>query len=334
MNRIPLLLIFLFAINASYSQIIGGRENSESTPKVVEPTKLSGGGFVGDVNVMTGEFQASIPLGAVSTPAGLSYSLSLNHSSSFSFSQNQPMTAGIPYGDGWSLGVPTISIETDVFRKFSCGELQNDGGIDPSNSDLRFDSNTGEYSGTDEGDLYWFSPMVSIPGGPSGRAVFKYIDASDSKCLVFVLNKFESPVELRYYGDKWVVQLADGTKYEFRKHLANYRGPSNQRVLFYDQSNLNGPTAVTINADAAFNNDYSTHAPSVQNVIEPKQTYSVWYCELIVNQNTPLQGVRFEYVTFGKFNYFEEFNQIRYQSVRSSVFQTSANTDFSAYSDI
>lgn len=332
MNRISLLFVFLLGINLSFAQVVGGRENSEMIPQAAKATELSGGGFVGDVNIMTGEFQASVPLGSVSTPAGLGFSLSLNHSSSFAYSQNQPMTAGIPYGDGWSPNIPTVSIETDVFRKFNCNQLQQEGGIAPSVSDLRYDQ--GEHTGVDEGDLYWFSPMVNISGVVSGRAIFKYIDNDDDKCLVFVLNQFESPVELRYYGNKWTVQIADGTKYEFSTHLANYRAPSNQRILFYDQSSINTPTEVNINRDLALNDTYSTHAQAVQNVVEPKQTYSVWHCDLIYNQNTPLQGVRFTYEKFGKFNYFEEFNQQRYQGVRTDVFNTSTNTDFSAYSDI
>lgn len=75
MNRIKIFLIVLLISTSAYSQVIGGRENSESAPKVAEATQLSGGGFVGDVNVMTGEFQASIPLGSVSTTAGLGFSL-------------------------------------------------------------------------------------------------------------------------------------------------------------------------------------------------------------------------------------------------------------------
>ncbi len=331
MNRIIILLLAMTASIFSFSQVVGGRENSETTPQLSEPTKLSGGGFVGDVNVMTGEFQASVPLGTVTTPAGLGFSLTLNHSSSFSFSQNQPMTAGIPYGDGWSTNIPTISIETDVFRKFTCSEIQDEGGVLPAVSDLHYENASDGFSGVDEGDLYWFSPMVNISGLAYGRAIFKYVDDDDNKCLVFVLNKFESSLELRYYGNKWVVQIADGTKYEFSTHLANYRAPSNQRVLFYNQSNVSGPN---INKDIALNDTYSTYAETVQNVVEPKQTFSVWHCDLIYNQNTPLQGVRFVYEKFGEFNYFEEFNQQRYQQVRTSVFNASTNTDYSAYTDV
>ena len=81
---------------AAFSQVVGGRDNSEMTPKVAEATELTGGTFTGDVNTMTGEFSASIPLGTVTTPAGLGFTLTLNNSSSFAFSQTQPMTAGIP----------------------------------------------------------------------------------------------------------------------------------------------------------------------------------------------------------------------------------------------
>ncbi|MCJ8291346.1 MAG: RHS repeat-associated core domain-containing protein [Flavobacteriales bacterium] len=343
MNRIQLFLILLLASTSTYSQVIGGRENSESTPKVAEATQLSGGGFVGDVNAMTGEFQASIPLGSVSTPAGLGFSLSLNHSSSFAFSNNQPMTAGIPYGDGWSPNIPTISIETDVFRKYSCSELKGDGGVTPTNSDLNFNKSGDEFTGTDEGDLYWFSPIISIPGVISGRAVFKYVDVDDNRCLVFVLNKFETPVEIRYYGNSWTVKLADGTKYNFTTHLANYRAPSNQRAIMYDQLSDNSsdpdgyglaPGDANPMRDVVIADNYLGLEPVVQNVIEPKQSYSVWHCDLIYNQNTPLQGVRFVYEKFGKFNYFEEFNQTAYQGVRTEVFNAPTNTDFSAYSDV
>ena len=310
----------------AFYQVDGGRDNSEMTPKVAEATELTGGTFTGDVNTMTGEFSASIPLGTVTTPAGLGFTLTLNNSSSFAFSQTQPMTAGIPYGEGWSPNIPTISVQTDVLHKFSCNELSTDG---VGAIDLSF--NDGDpLNGEDEGDLYWFAPTISIPGVVSGRAVFKYIDEADDKALVFVLNTFESPVEIRFYGNNWTVKLADGTRYEFRTHLANYRSPSNQRVLHYDQGNLLNANANSVVETGG----YSTHAASVQNGVEPKQSYSVWHCDLISNQNTPLQGVRFKYEKFGEFNYYKEFMQSRYVDVRSNVFNSSTNTDFSAYTDI
>ena len=211
-SKVLTLAFILLLSTCGLSQIIGGSSNGEMTPEIAEPTKLSGGGYVGDVNIMTGEYGASIPLGSVNTPSGIGYSLSLNNSSSFSFSTTQPMTEGIPYGEGWSPSIPTISVETDVFHKFKCGELENDGGIYPSVSSLKFnDAANPTYAARDESDLYWFAPTVNIPGVGSGRAVFKYVDVADEKCLVFVLNKFESPIELRFYGNAWVVKIADGT---------------------------------------------------------------------------------------------------------------------------
>ena len=56
-----------------HAQVVGGRDNSEMTPKVAEAANLSGGGFVGDVNIMTGEYAASIPFGRVFTPRRLSF---------------------------------------------------------------------------------------------------------------------------------------------------------------------------------------------------------------------------------------------------------------------
>ena len=251
-----LFLLSIFLSNYSTSQILGGRDNSEMMPKMAEPTELSGGTFSGDVNNMTGGFSATIPLGSVGTPSGLGFSLSLDHSSSFSFSYNRPMTAGIPYGDGWSPNLPTISVQTDVLRKFSCTQMGKEGQIGPNGIILNDFNDTqsegsNEFTAEDEGDLYWFAPEVNIPGVASGRAVFKYIDASDDNCLVFVLNKFETPVELRYYGNKWVVIIADGTRYTFGTHLRNYRAPSNQRVLYYDQGagNINSPSNVQKNCN-------------------------------------------------------------------------------------
>jgi RHS repeat-associated protein len=328
------LIVSLITCQISFSQTIGGRDNSEQTPKAAEATKLSGGTFTGDVNTMTGEFASSIQLGSVSTPSGLGYSLSLDYNSSFSMSATQPMTAGIPYGDGWGPNLPTVSIETDVFHKFSCGELDMFSGTNVN--DLNFGDGVGGWNGSDESDLYWFSPMVNIPGVASGRAVFKYVDVADQKCLVFVLNKFETSVEVRFYGHKgWEIRLANGNTYKIGTHLANYRAPSSQRVLFYNQD---GQSGILNPADpqnqAAVNNDYGTHAPSVQNAVEPKSSYSVWYCDKIYNTNFPDQIIGFRYNKFGEFNFFEEFNQTNYEAVRSDVFNSSTNTDFSAYTDV
>ncbi|GEM_PF-1468878 len=322
-----LTLLFSTVSLVGFGQVVGGRDNSEMTPQVAEATKLSGGGFVGDVNIMTGEYNASIPLGTVATPSGLSFALELNYNSAFTFGTVQPRTAGIPYGEGWSPNIPTISVETDVFHKFSCSQLSQDGVL---SNNLNF-ADTSDYRGKDEGDVYMFSPMISIPSVGSGKAVFKYVDVQDDNCIVFALNKFEQPIEIRYYGNSWVVKAPDGTRYEFGTHLANYRAPSNQRILNYNQSQLSG---LNDNETAAISSKYNNLDEAVQNVIEPKATYSVWYCDKVFNTMYPRQFIHFSYDKFGEFNYYQEFNQSRYEFVRQDVLNTSTNTDFSAYTDI
>lgn len=337
MKKLLALSLALFIGSSSsigYSQIVGGRTNSEQQPKISEATKLSGGGFTGDVNHMTGEYNGNVTLGTVSTPSGLSYSLSINYNSSFSFSTNMPMTAGVPYGDGWSPNIPTISVETDVLHRFSktleCNEENGFG-----TSTINTEPNPDGLTASDEGDLYWFSPMVNIPGVASGRAIFKYIDVADSKCAVFVLNKFESPVEIRFYGNSWTIKIADGTSYQLGTHLANYYAPSNKRLLNYDHIDDSG-TDQSEARSAIINGAYADPA-KIKNAIEPKISHSVWYCDLIVNQNYPLQGIRFSYETFGKFNFFQEFLQPRYAFISPAIFNATTlpyAPDCSAYTDI
>lgn len=323
------------------SQIIGGSGNSEMTPKEAEPSSLSAGSFGGQVNTVNGGFNSSISLGTVSTPGGISFSLSLSHSSSFSVGSTQPMTEGIPYGTGWGPNVPTISMETDVLQKFTCTELGTDGS-DYDNLLNYYQTPLGQRTirGEDQGDLYWFSPVVNIPGVGSSRAIFKYIDAKDDNCMVFVLNKFEKPVELRFYGSRWKITLQDGTVYSMNIHLANYRAPSNDRIIHYDQSNIiNGSDLNTVVTDAqnAASTPYGTYGEGVQNVIQPKKSYSVWYCSSITNPNIPLQGVLFEYEKYGKFNFFKEFEQEQYGHVKADVFVSStlaSVSNFEAYRDV
>lgn len=339
MKKVSLIGIAVVAIlgiqSLSFGQVVGGRQNGEMTPKAAEPSKLSGGALTGDVNNMTGEFVSSIALGSVSTPSGPSYNLSLDYSSSFSLSATQAMTSGIPYGEGWGPNLPTISVESDAFHKFTCGDLSNYGGGSPLTGDLDFDDNSNTFKGRDEGDLYWFAPTINIPGVISGRAIFKYVDVADNSCLVFALNKFETSAEIRFYGSSgWEVRVANGDTYLFKTHLASYSAPSSQRVLFYDQDGTHAFDPNNAQNQVAANNDYNTHAEAVQNVVEPKESYTAWYCDKILNTNTPDQVVVFRYNKYGKFNYFQEFNQERYEEVRTNVFSTSTNTDYQVYSDI
>lgn len=102
---------FLFSVD-SYSQLTGGRENSQKSPSVSEAGSLSGGKYSGDVNIFTGEHQSTVPLRSVSTPSGLIFSLELTRGSSFSFGGNEPNVRGLLYGDGWNLNIPVITVAT------------------------------------------------------------------------------------------------------------------------------------------------------------------------------------------------------------------------------
>ena len=113
------VLLTILGLTAQLSaQVIGGRSNNEISPTISEATKLTGGGFVGDVNAFNGQFNASMPLGSVSTPSGLGFQLNLSYNNSFSMGYTQPMCSGIPYGEGWSPDIPTISVETEAFHTF------------------------------------------------------------------------------------------------------------------------------------------------------------------------------------------------------------------------
>ena len=330
---ISLIGILAFA-QFSHGQVIGGRENGEMTPTTAKAAELHGGSLKGDVNPMTGEFNSSVALGSVATPGGLTYDLSLNYSSSFSISASQAMTSGIPYGEGWGPNLPTISVEVDAFHKFRCSDLN----YLPTDSTELFNDTSDMYNGTDEGDLYWFSPMINIPGVVSGRAVFKYVDVTDDKCLVFVLNKFGTAVEVRYYGDKgWEVNIANGNSYTFRTNLKSYSAPDAQRLLHYsqsDQNTNNEQRSAVIESDNSVYAPYGAQTQAVQNVIEPKQSFTVWYCDRIFNIDLPKQGIYFDYHKYGKFNYFKEFDQEYYANVRSSIFGDVKSFTNEVYSDV
>ncbi|MCR9171820.1 MAG: RHS repeat-associated core domain-containing protein [bacterium] len=334
-TRISLSLVGIIASTSiSFSQVIGGRESGEMTPTTAKAAELHGGSLKGDVNPMTGQFSSSVALGTVATPGGLMYNLSLDYSSSFSISASQAMSSGIPYGEGWGPNLPTISVEVDAFHKFRCSELD----YLPTDSTVLFNDTSEYYNGTDEGDLYWFSPVINIPGVVSGRAIFKYVDVTDDKCLIFVLNKFETAVEVRYYGKKgWEVNVANGDTYSFRTHLKSYRAPDAQRLLHYSQTDPNTNNeqrSAVINSDSSLYAPYGAQTQAVQNVIEPKQSFTVWYCDRIFNVDAPKQGIYFDYHKYGKFNYFKEYDQEYYDNVRSSIFGDVESFSNEVYSDV
>lgn len=332
-NFILALGLSLAATFSTQAQVVGGRENSDMTPKAVGPEKLSGGTFSGDVNLFTGDYNATQPLGTVSTPGGLSYTLKYTYSATYTSGGSTPSVDGIPYGDGWSLNIPTISVESDVFNNFLKAHYCEENSSFYSESSNLINFNNPGVEASKEGDVYWFSPVIDIPGVVSGRAVFKYVDVSDSKAIVFALNSFDSPVEIRYYGDHWIIILADGTRYHFKTTLISSRAPVNARTLFYDQTNIN-----TADVNEPLEQDLeNTLDVSVQNAIFPKRTYTSWYCDLITHNNLASQTISFLYEKYGEFNYFKEFLQPQLifgiRELTDDI-HSADQYDFKAYSDI
>jgi len=332
-TRILTTLLSILAFTAQ-AQVIGGRSNSEMTPKVAEPAKITSGGFAGDVNLFTGSYGAAIPMGSVSTPGGLAWNLSLNYNSSFTVGGTQPIATGIPYGEGWSLNLPTISVETEAFNNFRYQQYcQEDNNITLTKLDF---SAPGTDAGK-EGDLYWYAPYVDIPGVANGRAIFKYIDVDDDHAAVFVLNCFETQVELRFNQEGWRVIVADGTQYFFSPavQITSFTSPANRRVLHYDQDSLGAPSPAS--AVLTDSTGYGMNASIVENSISPKTSYNNWYCTRIDHRNLPGQSIQFTYKLYGAFNYFQEFEQEAYAYAALQQFGNTtfaADHNYTAYSDI
>jgi hypothetical protein len=144
----------------SYSQVIGGRGNGQAAPSEVKPADIAGSSYNGDVNLFTGTYNSSYDLGTVSTPSGLKFTVSLSYSSVFTSGNNVPVATGIPYGQGWSVNVPTISVSNDAYREYGLAEKCS------YDEELVNSANVYETLpvSNDDGDSYWHSPFISIPG--------------------------------------------------------------------------------------------------------------------------------------------------------------------------
>lgn len=281
-----------------FSQIIGSTESGNVAPKEAKAAELTTGSYDGNINLFTGTYSGSYPLGSVSTPQ-FSFDLNLNYGASFVTGDNPPVVKGIPYGEGWNVSIPTITVKNDIYHKSDfvteCGE-QDTGPL--STSTYSFDHTSGVEEGEKEGDVYWFAPELNIPGVASGRAVFKYI-RKGTNTAVFVLQGFEQYIELEYINGYWKAILPNGLIYYFNKVQANYRAATNHRVLNYQEISdvVTGSSSLSSNQAEAF-----------LNVIMPKFEYTSWYCSQIKHLNFPTQSITFEYEQFGQFDYFKELH--------------------------
>lgn len=318
-----ILFSFVF-INLSFSQAVGGRGNGQSSPSETKASEVNAGGFSGDVSLFTGTYNTNYALGTVSTPSGISFTANMSYSSTFSSGDNPPHVSGVPYGEGWNVDIPSISVKTEDFNKYTVQDLVEIHAKLPSvypDADPTPLFNVDENGNPDcedaqrEGEIFWFSPNVSIPGVFSGRMVFKYKDGQD---FVFVPAKFERYVEARYRPDldnSWEIILDDGTIYEMRPAVYSYRNAPNQRI---QNSCIN---------DAGEYNGYA------EAVYEPKLEVLSWYCEKIHNPN--LVGfIRFKYKAFGEFNYFQEFDRLWMRNARTNFYSNTKLPFFEVSKDL
>ncbi|MGD1845365.1 MAG: hypothetical protein ACFB10_08230, partial [Salibacteraceae bacterium] len=328
-RNVLVALISLFALSG-FTQVVGGRETGQPTPKEVQAAELSGGAYGGDVNLFTGAYAGTYPLGTVSTPGGLSFTANLSYTSTYSGGDNVPVSSGIPYGEGWNLNLPTISVSSEVYSAYTQSQTTNYHSLTQYGPNNPFDSLL-PWSVL-HGDLYWFAPTVSIPGVASGKAVFKYME-NGGNTAVFVLNEFDSYLELRLNGNSWEVILSDGTEYTFNTSLRGFWAAANERFYEYHGIDpIDQPNA-----------DYTLRS-EVSNNILPKGEMVRWYCDRIENPNLPSnQSIRFEYDKFGGFNYFQEYAD-EYQAILSgalSAYSPSLNSymalglhEFTAYREV
>jgi hypothetical protein len=155
-----LLIIWLILtsfIQFGYSQVVSGGNTIQ--PTTVKHSELGGSSFNGDVNLFTGTYSGSYTLGSVATPGGLKYDLNMNYSSSLSGGDNVPVATGIPYGEGWNVAVPTISISVADYQSYSdavlSGEIKSR--LTGGHPDFNSIDNNKEFGG--DGNLKWFSPI-------------------------------------------------------------------------------------------------------------------------------------------------------------------------------
>jgi RHS repeat-associated protein len=283
--RYFIFCFYLLAFNKSYGQILGGRENGASSPSEVKPSELSKGAISGDVNLFTGTFNSSYSFGKVSTPSGLSFELTMSYSSNPVGGTEVPFMSGIPYGEGWKLDIPTISVSTELYSKYD----ETFGGI------KEFDF----YELKSEGVQHWYAPQINIPGIINERFIFKYRELF-TQDMIFVPSKFDKYVEARFNGQTWEVLIDNGTKYYFGKVQANLLNSSNQRA------NINSWPM-------------SSQYLALNNTICPKYSIACWYCQEIRNQNDPYnQTIGFDYDEYGNFNFYNEFLQPRTQDMLNS----------------
>jgi len=287
-NIIIVLLICSTHLHIS-SQFINDQFSGSPKTRNAEISSLKSGTSNGQVNLFTGLYNYEYVLGTVSTPNGsLSYTAKLTYGSSAQGGTNMALMSGVPYGDGWNLEIPMISVGTEDYKKYTAYEEEwietVEANKNKTNNYIKQNQN-GSYScdeAVEEGKLYWFNPTLNIPGVASGRLIFVKRKGTDNH---FVLNKFDRYVEAILNGNTWRIILDDGTVYEMAIASIRQREAPNQKLQ-----------------DPCFDFDNA-----VGSCVLPKTEILSWYCTSMYNRNK-LGHIDFVYDAYGCFDQFPELN--------------------------
>ncbi|MEL7376485.1 MAG: hypothetical protein AAFN65_05965, partial [Bacteroidota bacterium] len=292
MPRIFFLFItLLFFSNFLIAQMIGGTSPGDPSPRAVNAGAINEGTVSSSVNNFTGTLDLSQTLGTVSTVGGPSFTLTMSYSSSLMSGGVQQDMKGAPFGDGWSLNIPRISVSVEDFEKYNeCqrGYFNSPDNANNNRGNMFFDFDDVKV----EGDLYWFDPSYSIPGIGNGRLVYKY---SRGGVHYFAPQEFESPVEFKLvqYSQSWEVTAANGDKYIFSAY-PTYRNAPNMRV---HPTSYGGGNPIS-----AYNIDYD-------DILTPKVEIAEWVCKSISNSMSP-ERITFKYQFYGDLiNMYQQFDQ-------------------------
>ena len=278
------------------AQTIGSTTSNQEAPSEMKAHTLTPSIASGDVDLFSGTYSLSVPLGEVSTPAGLSFALSMNYSPSASGTASPTVQDGIPYGQGWNLNIPSISVETAYHSTLSPAQEL---GIQQQ---IESNSNTATYypAAWNNHNGFWYAVQVNIPGVVSGRAVFKEFRSDGA---VFVLHQFDRYIELLYTGGTWEARMPDGTQYLFGVAHNTLQMPSNERNILY--KDINPWTRETI--DNTTTGTTMGVRIKIQASAIPKVHTLRWYCTSIVNPVLNKQEVIYlNYKGYGKFNMYQE----------------------------
>ena len=93
------LALSILYTHALFAQIVGGTKSGQSLPTEIKPSSVDAGSFSGNVSLFSGTYNASYPLGTVTTAGGLGFTANLSYSSAFtSGGQRAPCLGSAVWG--------------------------------------------------------------------------------------------------------------------------------------------------------------------------------------------------------------------------------------------